>query len=83
MDTTEIREKLHSFIDTAEDQKVVELLSFVENERDEKYDHWADEEFVAEIKSRIDDFENGKDKGVSREDVKRKARDTYNARHTS
>ena len=47
------------------------------------FDIWADEEFVAEIKSRIDDFENGKDKGVSWEDVKRKARETYNARHTS
>jgi putative addiction module component (TIGR02574 family) len=81
MDTTTIREKLHSFIDTAEDEKVVELLSFVENEPEEKYDHWEDEEFVAEIKSRIDDYESGKDKGLSWEEVKAKARSEFKAKH--
>jgi len=81
MDTATIREKLHSFIDTATDEKVVELLSLVENERDEKYNHWEDEEFVAEMQSRIDDYESGVDKGLSWEEVKTKARNEFKAKH--
>lgn len=74
MDITTIREKLHNFIDTAEDEKVIELLSFVENEPEEKYDHWEDEEFVAEIKNRIDDYETGRVKSIPWEEVKLNAR---------
>lgn len=80
MDITTIREKLHNFIDTADDMKVVELLSIVEQEQEEKYDHWDDEEFVAEIKNRIDDFESGRDKGLSWEEVKTRARNELKAK---
>jgi hypothetical protein len=47
----------------------------------EKYDHWEDEDFLKELKSRIDDFESGKDEGIPWEEVKIKARSRYNDKH--
>ena len=76
-----IREKLHNFIDTAHDKKVEAIYTLVENDIEEPYDHGADEEFVVEMKSRIDDFESGADKGLSWEEVKAKARSEFKARH--
>ncbi|HEY4326016.1 MAG TPA: addiction module protein [Mucilaginibacter sp.] len=80
MSTETIREKLHNFIDTADDKKVEAIYTLVEDDIEEVYDHWEDEEFVAEIKSRIDDFESGKDKGLSWEEVKTKARTEFKAK---
>jgi hypothetical protein len=72
MDTTALREKLHDFINSADDEEVVKLFLMVDSGLGPDYDHWEDEEFVAEMKSRIDDFESGKDKGVSWEEIKLK-----------
>ncbi|MFI5159550.1 MAG: addiction module protein [Sphingobacteriales bacterium] len=80
MTTAAIREKLHSFINTADDKQVKAVYSIFEDQMGEKYDHWADEEFVAEMDRRIKDFESGKDKGVSWEEVKLKARLRRNAK---
>ncbi len=74
MTTAAIREKLHDLIDTADDKHVKAVYSIFEDEMAEKYDPWEDEEFVKEMDQRIKDFESGKDKGVSWEEVKRKAR---------
>ena len=69
------REKLHDYID--DDKRIEAIFSMVEDAIGEKYDHWEDEEFVAEMKSRIDDYENGIDKGLSWEQVKFNAGKTY------
>ena len=74
------REKLHDFINTADDKKVDAIYTLVEDEIDAKYDHWDDEEFLSEIKSRIEDFENGTDKGLSWEEVKTRARNELKAK---
>lgn len=75
------RKKLQEFIGTADDKKVEAMFSIMEGEIKGSYDHWEDEEFVAEMKSRIDDFESGVDKGLSWEEVKTKARNEFKARH--
>lgn len=74
MTTATIREKLHGLIDTADDEQVKAVYSIFEDQIAEKYDPWEDEAFVKEMDQRVTDFETGKDKGVSWEEVKLKAR---------
>jgi len=74
MTISAIKEKLHSFIDTAKEKQLAELYLFIADKFAEKYDWWEDEDFIAEIDRRIKDFESGKTKGVSWEEVKLKAR---------
>jgi len=74
MTTAVIRKKLHGFIETADDKQVEAVYSIFEDQIAEKYDAWEDEEFLEELKDRLDDIENGKDDGLSWEEVKIKAR---------
>jgi len=69
-----IKEKLHSFIDTANDSQLEKVYLFIENELAEKYNWWQDDDFIAELDRRVRDYESGKVKGISWEDVKLKAR---------
>ena len=81
MTTAAIREKLHNFINTADDKYVKAVYSIFEDQIAEKYDHWEDEEFLRELKARLDDIENGEDDGLSWEEVKIKARAEFKAKH--
>ncbi|MFA6087662.1 addiction module protein [Mucilaginibacter sp.] len=74
MTTATIREKLHNYINIADDKKVEAIYTIVESEIAERLDLWEDEEFLKEIKSRVDDFENGAVKGSTWEEVKLKAK---------
>ena len=67
-----IREKLHGYIDTADDKKVEAIYTIVENEIMENLDLWEDEEFLAELDRRTEELESGKVKGVSLEELKSK-----------
>jgi putative addiction module component (TIGR02574 family) len=69
-----IKENLHSFIDTANDKQLEELYIFIANKFADKHDWWEDDEFVAELEQRIKDFESGKTKGFTWEEVKLKAK---------
>lgn len=48
----------------------------------EHYDWWEDNDFLTEMKQRIDDFESGRDKGMSWEDAKKRARIESQSRQT-
>ena len=65
-----IREKLHDFIDHADDKKVEAIFTLVEGEITEKLNWWEDEEFVKELDQRVEDYESGKTKAVSWEQIK-------------
>jgi putative addiction module component (TIGR02574 family) len=65
------REKLHDYIETADDRRVEEIFSIVEDEIAEKYNHWEDEEFLNELETRTKDYESGKVKGIPWEEVKK------------
>lgn len=69
MTTTTLRNKLHDFINNADDERVKAVYSIFEEELTEKYDHWEDKDFLAEIENRIKDYENGKTAGVPWEEV--------------
>jgi len=74
MTTAAIREKLHSYINIADDKKVEAIYTMVKNEIMENLDLWEDEEFLNEIDSRIKDFETGNVKCSTWEEVKEKAK---------
>lgn len=80
MKSEELKKKLHQYIDKASDEELINILSFVEEEPEpyivkNKYDHWQDEEFVKEMDRRMEDFESGRDKGFTVEEVHKEIRD--------
>ena len=70
MSTKEIRKQLVKYIETAEDKKIKAIYTMVEDEI-LVGSHWEDEEFVKEMYKRSKDFETGKVKGVSWEEVQK------------
>jgi len=68
-----IRERLHEYIDFADDKKINAIYTIVEDEIVEELDLWEDKEFLQELNSRLEAYENGSVKGVPWEEVKRKA----------
>jgi len=72
MTTATIREKLHDYINIADDKKVEAIYTMVEDEIAEKFDHWQDQEFVNEMNRRIRDYESGNVKCSTWEEIKQK-----------
>ena len=70
MTTAAIREKLHEYINHADDKKVEAIYTLVESEIDEKYEWWEDKGFLEELDRRVADYESGKTKAVSWEQIK-------------
>lgn len=62
MNTTDIRQKLHHYIETAQDKKVKAIYAMVEDEIQETYDYWNDEEFLSELRRRQESYISGKAK---------------------
>ncbi len=65
MSTVEIRQKLHHYIETAQDKKLKAIYAMVEDEIEETYDHWQDEAFVAELQRRENAYLTGASKNYS------------------
>ncbi len=59
MDTATIRQKLHHYIETAQDKKVKVIFAIVGDEIRDSKDHWSDEVFVAELQRREDSYLSG------------------------
>ena len=59
MDTTELRQKLHHYIENAEEKKLQAIFSIVEVEIEEAYNHWDDEDFVAVLQEREQAYLSG------------------------
>ncbi len=76
MTTTEIRNILHQFIDTAQDKKIKAIYTVVEAEI-ERGSHWEDEAFVTEMNKRSAELESGKVKGYTWEQVKTRAKKAF------
>jgi hypothetical protein len=74
MKTAEIRQKLHHYIETAQDKKVKAIFAMVEDEIEETYDHWNDEEFMDELRRREASFSNGTTTTYTLEQVISRAR---------
>ena len=72
MSTLEIRERLHKYIDQADDRKVKAIYTMVEEEI-EPTDIWNDDAFVAELERRVNEIESGEVKGYTWEQVQANA----------
>ena len=70
------RQRLHQYIDAANNHDIDDLLNYVEKSMnpDQPYNKWDDAEFVAEMEARIASMEDGTDKGHTWEEVKENAR---------
>ena len=74
MSTIEIRQKLFDYIRSADDKKVKAFYTIVENEVEENKTIWTDE-FLDVLNKRTSDFESGRVKGYSWEEVKSRAKE--------
>jgi putative addiction module component (TIGR02574 family) len=79
MSTTEIRQKLFDYIRVADDKKVKAFYTIIENEIKEEADIWTDE-FLQELNKRTADFESGKVKGYTWDEVKSRAKEFAKAK---
>ena len=70
------RQKLHKYIDIANNGDIDVLLTYIEKamEPDVPYNKWDDAEFVTEMDRRVKAMEDGTDKGHTWEEVKERAR---------
>lgn len=64
MSTLGIREKLQDYIRIADDKKVKAIYTMIENDL-ATYDWWKDEKLMAEFDKISSDFESGKQKGFT------------------
>ena len=69
-----IKEKLHHYIDVADDKKIEAIFTAMESDIEESLNLDEDEDFVNEMTRRIEDFEKNDVKCLTWEEVKEKAR---------
>ena len=74
MTTAAIREKLHEYINIADDKKVEAIYTMVEDEIAERLDIWENEEFLNELDHRLKDYESGNVKCSTWEEIKQKTK---------
>lgn len=80
MSTADIREKLHSYIETAKDKKVKAIFAMVEEEIEETGSHWKDETFLAELNKREKKYLAGKTKAYSVDDIVSRAKQSIKSK---
>lgn len=80
MSTAEIREKLHLYIDAADDRKVEAMYTMVEDEIEGNYDHWDDEDFVEEMTNRENSYLDGTMKTYTLEESINRAKEALKNR---
>jgi hypothetical protein len=73
MKTAELKQKLHDYIEIAEEKKLKAIYTMVEDDIAAPYNYLNDEDFMKELNRRTHDLESGKVKGVSWKEVKEKA----------
>ena len=73
MKSVELRQKLHHYIETAQEKKLKAIYTMVEDEIVEEYNHWSDADFVKEMNKRLNELEKGNTRSYAWDEVKKKA----------
>lgn len=73
MKTAEMKQKLHDYIDTAEEKKLRAIYTILESDMEAGYNWWEDKELLAELDRREAELLSGAVQGASWEDVKNRA----------
>ena len=71
MGATAIREKLQDYIKIADDKKVKAIYTMIENDI-VSLEWWKDEKLLAEFEKETKDFESGKEKGFTLEQMNKR-----------
>nr|NQU93259.1 hypothetical protein [Bacteroidota bacterium] len=64
MNTTTIRQKLHKYIEIADDKKIQAIYTMIEDDLTDQVNWWEDDVFLATLNLISNNLKNGKDKGV-------------------
>lgn len=72
MTTTAIRERLHGYINEADDRQIKAIYEIFEDQLSPAIDWSDDEEFVAELNERVRRWEEGIDRGIPIDEIKMK-----------
>lgn len=60
MKSSEIRKRLHHYIDRADEKKKIKaIFTMVEEEIEESYEHWDDDNLINELKEQEDKYLKG------------------------
>lgn len=59
MKSADLREKLHRYIDTADEKKLKAIFTMVQEEIEETQDHWSDATFMNELKEQEVEYLKG------------------------
>lgn len=71
MTTTSIRQKLHSYLEVADDKKIKAMYIMLEDDIEEFSFEYSDE-LKNELDKRLEDLKSGKSKTISAEDSKKR-----------
>lgn len=81
METAELKDKLHHYIENAKDEKLQAIFSMVKDEIASTYNHWDDENFIAELMERERSYLNGTSKTYTKEETASRAREAVKNLH--
>jgi hypothetical protein len=59
MKSSEIRKRLHHYIDRADEKKIKAIFTMVEEEIEESYEQWEDDNLINELKEQEDKYLKG------------------------
>lgn len=69
MTAAAIRDKLYDYIKLADDKKLKAIYMMLEDDIEEKLEWWKDKSFVQELDAEYKDWESGKTKGRTLDEV--------------
>lgn len=64
MNTIIIRQKLHKYIEIADDKKIKAIYTMIEDDLVDQINWWEDEDFITNLDLISNKLKNGTDKGV-------------------